>query len=126
VRNYSSAAPKTALEEQVRVTLQDHSRGRYFKLMEIISDKDFLVKAYNEIRSNPGNMTRGPDNETLDKISETYFENLSQELLTGKFRFRPGRVVLIPKKNGKFRPLTIVPPRDKIVQKAITIVLQAI
>lgn len=127
MRYYTSAKAKPDSEEQVRIALKDLVQGgRYFKLIDIISDKHFLIKAYNEIRSNPGNMTKGSDNETLDEINETYFENLSRDLKSGKFTFRPGRVVLIPKKHGKFRTLTIVPPRDKIVQKAMTIVLQTI
>ena len=127
MRYYSSAKSKADSEGQIRIALKDHIQGdRYFKLMDILSDKDFLIRAYNEIKSNPGNITKGSDNETLDEVNESYFENLSRELKTGKFKFRPGRVVLIPKKNGKFRTLTIVPPRDKIVQKAMTIVLQTI
>ena len=37
-----------------------------------------------------------------------------------------GRRVMIPKSNGKLRPLTVAPPRDKIVQEVIRMVLEVI
>nr|WPM94723.1 hypothetical protein [Ceratocystis fimbriata] len=121
------AKTATANDGIVRAKLSECKLGsKYYKLMDIIANKEFLINAYNSIRSNPGNMTRGADNETLDEINEKYFNDIAMELKTGKFKFRPGRVVLIPKKDGKFRTLTIVSPRDKIIQKAITMVLQAI
>lgn len=45
----------------------------------------------------------------------------------GSFNFKPSRRVEIPKPNtDKTRPLTIAAPRDKIVQKALQIIIEAI
>jgi hypothetical protein len=38
-------------------------------LMRILGDPYFLVKSYEDIKSNPGNMTKGTTHVTLDKIS---------------------------------------------------------
>lgn len=52
--------------------------------------------------------------------------NLAEELKSGKFQFKPNRRIEIPKANGKTRPLGIGSPRDKIVQKALHSILEAI
>lgn len=96
-------------------------------IMQIMSDIDVLIAAYARIKSKPGNMTPGIDTETLDGISMNYFQRLQRELRSGAFQFRPARRIEIPKPNGNgTRPLSIASPRDKIVQAAMHMVLEAI
>jgi len=101
---------------------------KYNNLIKILADKEFLIKCYLMIKSNPGNMSPGSTNETLDGISMDYFTKLSDNLLKGKFNFTPTRRIMIPKGAGKFgeRPLSIANPREKIVQKALALVLERI
>lgn len=82
--------------------------------------------AYHKLKSNPGNMTPGIDQITLDGISHETFLQIIKEMKDGSFRFKPGRRVYIPKSGGKTRPLTIAHPRDKIVQEVIRMILEAI
>ncbi|MGH2335403.1 hypothetical protein ACQ1ZS_15005, partial [Enterococcus faecalis] len=49
---------------------------------------------------------------------------ITENIKNGSFNFQPGRRVHIPKANGKTRPLTIAPPRDKIVQVNMMIRLE--
>nr|YP_007890105.1 putative reverse transcriptase [Pleodorina starrii]AFY64375.1 putative reverse transcriptase [Pleodorina starrii] len=100
---------------------------RRSKLIHYIADLNTLVLAYEMIKSNPGNMTKGTNRETLDGISLTYLHKTSRELLSGTYKFTPARRIYIPKpgKTEK-RPLTIASPREKVVQKAIEIVLNII
>jgi hypothetical protein len=42
---------------------------KYYKIMDIMTDPNFLIACYEEIKSVPGNMTRGTDAQTLDGIS---------------------------------------------------------
>lgn len=100
--------------------------GMYHRLYKMLCDEEFLFGAYYAIKSNPGNMTQGTDKETLDGISSDYIKKLAKELKTETFQFKPVKRVHIPKKNGKMRPLGIPSPRDKIVQKAMAILLTAI
>ena len=78
------------------------------------------------IKSNPGNMTRGTDPETLDGITREWFHKAEEGLKGEEFKFRPARREYIPKANGKKRPLGISSPRDKIVQQAVKLVLDCI
>jgi hypothetical protein len=100
--------------------------GKYYSLLKLVSDPDILFGAYNSIKSKPGNMTPGVDNETLDGISSEYFNKLSEDIRSEKFQFKPTRRLYIPKPNGKMRPLGIPSPRDKIVQKAMEYILNLI
>lgn len=71
-------------------------------------------------------MTPGVDKKTLDGIDWDFFANLGENLKQGKFNFATSRKVNIPKANGGTRPLSVGPPRDKIVQKALALVLETI
>lgn len=50
----------------------------------------------------------------------------SEQLSLGKFEFTPSRRVIIPKLQGGTRPLGINSPREKIVQKALAVILEHI
>jgi group II intron reverse transcriptase/maturase len=97
------------------------------KTIHIISDMEVLTLAYELIKSNPGNMTRGSSPETLDGIGLAKLKAISGKLKAGTFDFSPARRVFIPKAGGSGkRPLSVVNPREKIVQKAIQLTLEAI
>jgi retron-type reverse transcriptase len=70
----------------------------------------------------------GVDKTTLDGIDLDFIQRTSASLKGGTFRFTPARRILIPKPNkpGEFRPLGIASPRQKIVQKAIELILTTI
>lgn len=94
--------------------------------MKKISNIKNLISAYELIKSKPGNMTRGISYETLDGLSLTTLKKIQSRLRAGTFRFPPARRTQIPKpgKSKETRPLTIASPRDKIVQKAIQLVVE--
>jgi nicotine oxidoreductase len=93
--------------------------------IKVISNLKNLVTAYELIKSNPGNMTKAADNVTLDGIDLNYFLKLQSELKAGKFVFNPAKRIQIPKPGKtETRPLTIASPREKIVQKAILLVME--
>lgn len=93
---------------------------------DLIRDPKMYQIAYHKLRSNPVNMTPGINPTTLDGMSLDRVHEIIKKLEDGSFEFSPGRRVQIPKADGKTRPLTIAPPRDKIVQEVIRMVLEAI
>ena len=97
------------------------------KVLDLLSDIDILIAAYSKLKSSPGNMPPGIESETLDGINRPWFDKLKKEIRTNSFQFRPARRIEIPKPNGKgTRPLGIASPRDKIVQGAMLLILEAI
>lgn len=98
----------------------------YTNLNKILGDKYFWIAAYETICKNPGNMTKGTNNETLDGINLEWFEKLTKDILSGKYQPQPVRTVEIPKANGKTRELKISNPRDKVVQAGLASIVEAI
>src|SRR5438309_3962116 len=88
--------------------------------------EDLYILAYERIKSKPGNMTPGTDEETLDGFSLETIRGIIQEMRTEQFRFKPVRTTFIPKTNGKMRKLGIPCVRDKIVQEVMRLILEAI
>jgi len=83
-----------------------------------------LVSSYETIKSKKGNMSPGVNGTTLDGISLDYIKRLQSQISAGKFLFSAARRVEIPKPgSNKTRPLSIAPPREKIVQQAIVNIL---
>src|SRR5438552_11637996 len=94
-----------------------------------ISNLKNLVLAYENIKSKPGSLTgispNYVNNMTLDGMNLNYLKNIQKKLKGGKYKFPPAMRIQIPKPGKKeTRPLTIASPRDKIVQKAIQLVLE--
>lgn len=107
---------------------KDDNKGQ--KIYHKVWDIDILKYAYELISKSKGSNTLGIDKETLDSYSKDTINSVSQSLKDHSFRFKPtffkGRRVEIPKPNGEMRPLGIPGPRDKVIQKAMTIVLEEI
>ena len=95
-------------------------------LYRLLYRADLYMLAYERIKSKPGNMTPGTDGETLDGFSLETIQTIIQEMQTEQFRFKPVRTTFIPKANGKMRKLGIPCVRDKVVQEALRLILEAI
>ena len=140
VRNYSSEGRKDETNNHTTsITEMSGDLGNLYKLnakdssvvntkvIHVIASVTTLKLAYETLKSKPGNMTPANDGKTLDKVGNQYLVNLSAKLKAGKFKFSPARRIRIPK-SGKTElpPLTIASPREKIVQKAVELVLNGI
>lgn len=95
-------------------------------LYKLICSKELMLMSYEKLKSKPGNMTQGIVPETLDGMSSEILDEIIESLKSEKFQFSPGRRISIPKSQGGNRPLTIAPPRDKLVQEGMRIILEAI
>lgn len=108
----------------LRKLMTYHEDGRCTNAFNLITSKPMLLAAYWSLRSKPGMMTKGSDEETLDNISMKWFEKTSEDLTKERYQPKPARRVYIPKPNGKKRPLGIASPRDRIIQQAMKMVLE--
>jgi len=93
------------------------------KVIHIISNIDILVFAYESIKkSTPGNIKPRDDGASLVSL-----QKISSDLKAGKFDFSPVRKVHVLKRNREeLRSLVLISPRDKVVQTAMLMVLEAI
>ncbi|WP_034671746.1 reverse transcriptase/maturase family protein, partial [Ectobacillus panaciterrae] len=96
------------------------------EIYRLLYKEDLYVIAYERIKSKPGNMTPGTDNNTIDGFSKEWIHSIIQDLRTEKFQFKPVRRTEIPKANGGKRKLGIPTIRDKMVQEVMRIILEAI
>ena len=55
-----------------------------------------------------------------------FLRGLRQDLITGRYQPMPNRKVEIPKGNGKVRTLQIPCIRDRVVQGAVKLILEAV
>ncbi|GAB6669154.1 group II intron reverse transcriptase [Bacillus cereus] len=115
--------------------VKKNSDRRLKDLYKLIRNESVLLYAYHKIRDNAGSKTAGVDKVTRDKLEANEHELLIKtveeiinELKNQKFKPMPVRRVEIPKGIGKTgtRPLGIPILKDRIVQSAIKMVLEAI
>jgi group II intron reverse transcriptase/maturase len=100
--------------------------GKYYGLYKLICNENILFGAYHEISYNPGNQTPGSKGLTLDGIPQNKIRKLTLELKNETFQFKPSQKLWIPKANGNWRPIGIPTTLDKIVQKAMALLLELI
>jgi group II intron reverse transcriptase/maturase len=98
------------------------NRGLY----RLLYNPSLYVLAYERLKSKPGNMTRGTDGQTLDGFSLDTIQSYIALMRTEHYRPTPVRRTYIPKASGKWRPLGVPSPRDKIVQECVRLILEAI
>jgi group II intron reverse transcriptase/maturase len=96
--------------------------------MDLILDKNNIMLAYRNIKSNTGSNTAGVDGLTIKDISELDNETLYNNIVNRLKDFIPNKVrrVEIPKPNGKTRPLGIPTIEDRIIQQAIKQIVEPI
>jgi group II intron reverse transcriptase/maturase len=86
---------------------------------------ELYLLAYGRIYSNKGALTPGVTDETADGMSLGKIGRIIDALRHERYRFSPARRVLIPKKNGKLRPLGLPTWSDKLVGEVIRLLLEA-
>jgi RNA-directed DNA polymerase len=99
---------------------------RFDRLYRLLCHPTLLALARDRIANNRGAQTPGVDGQRMSDMTTATILQLSTELSQGTYQSQPVRRVYIPKKNGKRRPLGIPSSRDKIVQAAVTLILEAI
>jgi group II intron reverse transcriptase/maturase len=104
-------------------------RGRHGKLLEGVYRHLFnpglYLRAYHRLAKNEGAMTRGATEETVDAMSAEKIRGIIELLRNERYRWAPVRRVLIPKGDGRFRPLGIPTWSDKLLQEVLRSLMSA-
>ncbi len=88
-------------------------------------NSNLYLTAYGKLYKNQGAMTKGVTGETPDGMSLAKIEAIITAIRDGTFQWKPARRVLIPKKDGRMRPLGLPTWTDKLVQEVIRLILDA-
>jgi group II intron reverse transcriptase/maturase len=97
-----------------------------FNSLAHLLDVDALRRAFDRIRKDAAVGVNGVSKEAYAENLEQNLQDLHERLRSRKYRHQPIRRVHIPKAPGKTRPIGVSSIEDKIVQGALTEVLQAI
>lgn len=112
--------------ERVRQAAQRDKKQRFTALLHRVYDVERLRAAYLALKRDAA---AGVDGETWRHYGETLdanLQDLAARITRGAFRVQPVRRVYILKTDGRQRPLGVPTLEDKIVQRAVVEVLNAI
>lgn len=144
--------------ESIAKKAADKDKGhiKFSNLLRLVADEGILFQAIGNISGKKGALTKGPtlDQRTVDSTSIELVKEISKQLKSGKYRFKPIRRIYMDKsgknpvseeqqnkliqlhsqgavsmqqiKELKARPLGISSFPDKVVQESIRMVLNAI
>jgi retron-type reverse transcriptase len=112
------------LDRVRQVAVRDKS-ARFTALLHHVSVHR-LMRAFDDLKKGA---SPGVDGVTWHAYEQDLHENLRdlhERVQSGRYRASPSRRVYIPKADGRQRPLGIATLEDKVVQRAVTGVLNAI
>ena len=123
-RTQSRGSVSQALE-RIRKVARERKKEKFTALLHHINI-DLLEEAFFELKKNAA---PGVDRLTWKDYEadlEHNLEDLHARVQRGAYRALPSRRVYIPKPDGRQRPLAVAALEDKIVQRAVTALLNAI
>lgn len=116
------------LQRRIYFKAKCESDFRFYSLYDKICLENVLLESYRRVKEAGG--CSGIDNVNFEDIENTgignYLGNIQKELHSHTYKPSPVLRVLIPKDNGKTRPLGIPSIKDRIVQMAVKIVIEPI
>src|ERR1700716_2084696 len=95
------------------------------ELYRQVFNPELYLLAYGRIYSNQGSRTPGATTETVDGMSLDKIRRITEAMRCERYRFSPVKRVLIPKKNGKLRPLGLPGWSDKLAGEVMRLPLEA-
>jgi len=111
--------------ERIRQAARERKKERFTSLLHHVS-VDLLREAFGELKQSAAPGVDGLTCRDYETDLERNLEELHSRVHRGAYRALPSRRVYIPKADGRQRPLAIAALEDKIVQRAVVVVLNAI
>ena len=111
--------------ERVRQVATKDKDARFTALLHHV-DVNRLREAYLAVRPGAAPGVDGVTWRTYGQDLETNLQDLHRRVHTGRYQAKPSRRVYIPKPDGRQRPLGIASLEDKVLQRAVVEVLNAI
>jgi group II intron reverse transcriptase/maturase len=114
----------TKLDRLSELAKEDGKR-QFFSIAHLITP-EALYAAFRGLRKEASAGVDGVTHQEYEKGAVRNIQQLHQRLKDGRYQAQPLRRVYIPKEDGKRRPISIPALEDKILQKAMVEVLNAI
>jgi RNA-directed DNA polymerase len=111
--------------DRISELAKEDPQRQFFSIAHLITPGELYV-AFQCLRREASAGIDGVTYEEYEKNAEGNIRELHQRLKDGKYQCQPLRRVYIPKENGKQRPISIPALEDKVVQKAVVELLNAI
>jgi RNA-directed DNA polymerase len=111
--------------ERIRRVAKERKKEKFTSLLHHVST-DLLEEAFFELKEDAAPGVDGLRWEEYERNLDRNLEDLHARIHRGAYRALPSRRTYIPKPDGRQRPLAIAALEDKIVQRAVTAVLNAI
>ena len=112
--------------ERVREAAQRDRRQRFTALLHHVYDPARLSAAFSALKRDAAAGVDGETWQHYDQDRATHVADLSGRLRRGAYRAQPVRRAYIPKADGRQRPLGVPTLEDKLVQRAVVEVLNAV
>jgi RNA-directed DNA polymerase len=110
---------------RIRQAAKERKKEKFTSLLHHI-DPPMLRTAFHALARNAAPGVDGMTWQDYEKDLDRRIEELHRRLQNGAYRALPSRRRFIPKSDGTKRPLAVTALEDKIVQRAVTMVLNAI
>lgn len=120
----------SSLREKLYAKAKREPSFRFYSLFGQILRRDVLQAAWDQVAANNG--SPGVDGITIDMVlaspagPQGLLDEIERELRSRTYTPAAVKRVMIPKANGKTRPLGIPTVKDRVVQTAVKIVIEPI